>query len=470
MREIKKHHTSIDTIAAISTPFGTGGIGIIRISGSEAFEIAARVFVGKKPFEQIRSHTATHGKIVDPSDGRMLDEVLLIKMKGPNTFTAEDVVEIDCHGGITILKNVLQLVLRQGARAAEPGEFTKRAFVNGRMDLAQAEAVIDLINAKTDEGTRAAAAQLEGKLSQGIRAARRKLIGLIAQIEAVVDYPEHDIEELTGDKIYEGIQEVKTELENITQGYERGRLIREGITAAIIGKPNAGKSSLLNVLSGSSRAIVTDVPGTTRDIIEEYINVRGIPVRFLDTAGIRSTFDPVESIGVERAKKAALEAELVIVVLDAHTGILPEDMEIILAMRDKKKIILINKIDKSYDDRITDMKQQLAKEGEAMPVVIASMLDGTGMEELLQAIEELFLAGAIDTNNELLITNARHKQLLESAADSLDLAANAHLQGLPLDFVTIDIKESAEQLGRITGESVSEDVVNEIFSRFCIGK
>ncbi len=469
MQEIKKHHTYIDTIAAISTPFGTGGIGIIRISGPEAFKIAARVFVSKKAFEQIGSHTATHGKIVDPGDGRMLDEVLMIKMKGPKTFTAEDIVEIDCHGGITILKNILQLVLRQGARAAEPGEFTKRAFVNGKMDLAQAEAVIDLINAKTDEGTRTAAAQLEGRLSQRIQDARGKLIGLIAQIEVVVDYPEHDIEELTGEKIYEGVQEVKIELEHITQGYERGRLIREGITAAIVGKPNAGKSSLLNVLSGSSRAIVTDVPGTTRDIIEEYINVRGIPVRFLDTAGIRNTFDPVESIGVERAKKAALEAEFVIVVLDAHTGVLPEDLEILSVMRDKKKIVLINKIDKSDDDKITDIKQQLAKE-EAMPVVIASMLDGTGMDHLLQAIEELFLAGVIDTNNEVLITNARHKQLLESAADSLDLAANAHLQGLPLDFVTIDIKESAEQLGRITGESVSEDVVNEIFSRFCIGK
>lgn len=469
MQELRRHRTSIDTIAAISTPFGTGGIGIVRISGPEAFEIGARVFVTKKPFDQIGSHTATHGKIVDPADGRMLDEVLLIKMKGPNTFTAEDVVEIDCHGGITILKNVLQLVLRQGARAAEPGEFTKRAFVNGRMDLAQAEAVIDLINAKTDEGTRAAAAQLEGRLSQRIRRARRKLIELIAQIEAVVDYPEHDIEELTGDKIYAGVVEVRNELENITEGYERGRLIREGITAAIVGKPNAGKSSLLNVLSGSSRAIVTDVPGTTRDIIEEYINVRGIPVRFLDTAGIRSTLDPVESIGVERAKKAALEAELVIVVLDAQTGILPEDKEILSSMKNKKKIVLINKIDKSHDDKITDMKQQLLKEGD-MPVVIASMLDGTGMDDFLQAIEELFLKGVIDTNSEVLITNARHKQLLENAADSLELAANAHLQGLPLDFVTIDIKESAEYLGQITGESVSEDVVNEIFSRFCIGK
>ena len=469
MQDMEKYQTSADTIAAISTPFGTGGIGIVRISGPEAFEIAARVFLSKKPFDQLCSHTVTHGRIVDPADGRMLDEVLLVKMEGPKTFTAEDVVEIDCHGGITLLKNALQLVLRQGARAAEPGEFTKRAFINGRMDLAQAEAVIDLINAKTDEGTRAAASQLEGRLSQSIRSARKKLIGLIAQMEAVVDYPEHDIEELTGDRIYAGVQEVKGELENIAEGFERGRLIREGISAAIVGKPNAGKSSLLNVLSGSSRAIVTDVPGTTRDIIEEYINVRGIPIRFLDTAGIRSTLDPVESIGVERARKAALEAELVIVVLDAQTGIVPEDLEILKDMRDKKKIALINKIDKSFDDKIIEMKQQLSKK-ENMPVVIASMLDGTGMEDLLQAIEGLFLKGVIDANNEVLITNARHKQLLENAAQCLEQAANAHLQGFALDLVTIDIKESAEYLGQITGESTSEDVVNEIFSRFCIGK
>ncbi len=458
-----------DTIAAISTPFGTGGIGIVRVSGPAALEIAARIFRSKRQFCEIGSHTVTHGKIVDPADGRILDDVLVIKMKAPNTFTAEDTVEISCHGGIVVLKSVLSLVLRQGARAAGPGEFTRRAFINGKMDLAQAEAVIDLINSKTDEGSRAAADQLEGRLSARISSARKKLIALIAHIEAVLEYPEYDIEELTAEKIQEEVKTVKKELAGIAAGYDRGRLIREGLTAAIVGKPNAGKSSLMNALSGGERAIVTDVPGTTRDVIEEYINVNGIPVRLLDTAGIRTTSDPVESIGVERAKNAASSADLVIVVLDAQTGILPEDKEIIRSVGMKKRIIIINKTDISEDRSIVEMKRQLATLGE-IPVIIASMLDGTGLDELFEGISGLFLEGAIEQNNEVLVTNARHKQLLDTAIKSLDAAENAHTGGLPLDFVTIDIKECADALGQITGESVSEDVLQEIFSRFCIGK
>ncbi len=417
----------------------------------------------------MKSHTVAHGRIIDPKTERMIDEVLLIKMKGPHTFTAEDVVEISCHGGIVLLKNVLSLVLAQGARAAEPGEFTKRAFLNGKMDLAQAEAVIDLINAKTDEGSRAAAAQLEGRISESIQRARRQLIKLIAHIEAVVDYPEHDIEELTGDMIYAGVQSVKGDLQKIAGSYEQGRLVREGITAAIIGKPNAGKSSLLNVLAGGNRAIVTEIPGTTRDIIEEFINLRGIPVRLLDTAGIRNTIDTVESIGVERAQKAAQESDLVIMVLDAQTGILPADIEIITLIKEKRKIVLINKTDIAQNDRITEMRKQLSTL-DICPVVAASMQDGTGIEELLREMEELFIKGGLDLNSEVLITNVRHRQLLDKAIESLELAEAAHESALPLDFVTIDIKECAEYLGQITGESVSEDVVREIFTRFCIGK
>ncbi len=458
-----------DTIAAISTPYGTGGVGIVRISGPGAFAAAGRIFRSRRDIFDIKSHTVTHGRIVDPDDERMIDDVLLTKMDGPRTFTGEDIIEINCHGGILVLKNVLSLVLRQGVRAAGPGEFTKRAFINGRMDLAQAEAVIDLINSKTDEGSRAAAAQLEGKLSERITNARRSLIQLIARIEAVVEYPEHDIEDVTGDIVYEGVLKIKDELKRISEGFEKGRLLREGITAAIIGKPNAGKSSLLNALAGSSKAIVTDIPGTTRDIIEEYVNIKGIPVRFLDTAGIRETQDPVESIGVERARGAALSADLAIIVLDAQTGILPEDIEIIRATSDKKRIVIINKTDVADEERIRDMKKCVRESGDP-PVVVASMVDGTGMDELTDTVEKLFISGSININNEVIITNVRHRQLIDDAVSSLESAEAAHTGGLPLDFVTIDIKESAEFLGQITGESVSDDVVKEIFSRFCIGK
>ena len=458
-----------ETIAAISTPYGTGGIGIIRISGPEAFSVAEKIFRGSKKISETKSHSVVHGRIIDPADGQMVDEVLLVKMDAPGTFTGEDTIEINCHGGIVLLRRVLSLVLRYGARAACPGEFTKRAFINGRMDLAQAEAVIDLINSKTDEGSRAAAAQLQGRLSEKIRGARRKMIELIARIEAAIEYPEEDIEEITGEAVRNGIKEVREELRKIAQSFTRGRLLREGITAAIIGKPNAGKSSLLNALAGSSRAIVTDIPGTTRDIIEEYVNIKGIPVRFLDTAGIRSTDDPVEAIGVEKARTAAAEAELVIIVLDAQTGITDEDIEVMKSSLSKKTIVMINKTDVADDRMVEDMKEQIRTYGD-IPVVVASMVDGTGMDDLADRIESLAAGGEISANNEVLLTNARHRQLIEDAILGLDSAESAYKGGMPLDLVTIDIRDAAEALGRITGESVSEDVVNEIFSRFCVGK
>lgn len=458
-----------ETIAAISTPYGTGGIGIIRISGPEAFSVAEKIFRGSKKISETKSHSVVHGRIIDPADGQMVDEVLLVKMDSPGTFTGEDTIEINCHGGIVLLRRVLSLVLRYGARAACPGEFTKRAFINGRMDLAQAEAVIDLINSKTDEGSRAAAAQLQGRLSEKIRGARRKMIELIARIEAAIEYPEEDIEEITAEAVRNGIKEIREELRKIAQSFTRGRLLREGITAAIIGKPNAGKSSLLNALAGSSRAIVTDIPGTTRDIIEEYVNIKGIPVRFLDTAGIRSTDDPVEAIGVEKARTAAAEAELVIIVLDAQTGITDEDREIMKTSLSKKTIVMINKTDVADDRMVEDMKEQIRTYGD-IPVVVASMVDGTGMDDLADRIESLAAGGEISANNEVLLTNARHRQLIEDAILGLDSAESAYKGGMPLDLVTIDIRDAAEALGRITGESVSEDVVNEIFSRFCVGK
>ena len=458
-----------ETIAAISTPYGTGGIGIIRISGPEAFSVAEKIFRGSKKISETKSHSVVHGRIIDPADGQMVDEVLLVKMDSPGTFTGEDTIEINCHGGIVLLRRVLSLVLMYGARAACPGEFTKRAFINGRIDLAQAEAVIDLINSKTDEGSRAAAAQLQGRLSEKIRGARRKMIELIARIEAAIEYPEEDIDEITAEEVRNGIAEIKEELRKTAQSFTRGRLLRDGLTAAIIGKPNAGKSSLLNALAGSSRAIVTDIPGTTRDIIEEYVNINGIPVRFLDTAGIRSTDDPVEAIGVEKARTAAAEAELVIIVLDAQTGITDEDIEVMKSSLSKKTIVMINKTDVADDRMVEDMKEQIRTYGD-IPVVVASMVDGTGMDDLADKIEVLAAGGEISANNEVLLTNARHRQLIEDAILDLDSAESAYIGGMPLDLVTIDIRDAAEALGQITGESVSEDVVNEIFSRFCVGK
>ncbi|GAE89244.1 tRNA uridine-5-carboxymethylaminomethyl(34) synthesis GTPase MnmE [Acetivibrio straminisolvens] len=455
-----------DTIAAISTPHGTGGVGIIRISGDKAFEIAEKIFKGNRDFKLIRSHTINYGKIVNPENGAVLDEVLLSKMEKPKTFTREDVVEINCHGGMVVLKNILELCIKQGARLAEPGEFTKRAFLNGRIDLSQAEAVIDLINSKTNESSKAAINQLEGKLSQKIKDARRKLIELLAHIEVTVDYPEHDIEEITGQMIYKEIGEIKQKLCDIIKGFEKGRIIREGIDAVIIGKPNVGKSSLLNELSGKSKAIVTDIPGTTRDIIEEYININGIPLRIIDTAGIRETEDVVEKIGVERTHKAINDADLIIMMIDAKRGMDEEDNKILTMLGDKKLIILINKTDIVDEDQICKIESLLA----GKKYIKTSMKEGTGINELESTITELFVQGEVNINEEVLLTNIRHKNLIDMAVSSIEKAMDAIENFMTLDLVSIDITDAADYLGQITGESVSEDVMHEIFSRFCLGK
>ncbi|HOM02269.1 MAG TPA: tRNA uridine-5-carboxymethylaminomethyl(34) synthesis GTPase MnmE [Acetivibrio sp.] len=455
-----------DTIAAISTSHGTGGVGIIRISGDRAFEIAEKIFRGNKDFNLIRSHTINYGKIVNPENGAVLDEVLLSKMEKPKTFTREDVVEINCHGGMVVLKNILELCIKQGARLAEPGEFTKRAFLNGRIDLSQAEAVIDLINSKTNESSKAAINQLEGKLSQKIKDTRKKLIELLAHIEVTVDYPEHDIEEITGQMIYKEIGVIKEKLCDIIKGFEKGRIIREGIEAVIIGKPNVGKSSLLNELSGKSKAIVTDIPGTTRDIIEEYININGIPLRIIDTAGIRETEDVVEKIGVEKTHKAIDEADLVIMMIDAKRGIDEEDNKILTLLGDKKLIILINKIDLVDENQIKRIETLL----EGKKYIKTSIKEGTGISELENTITELFVQGEVNINEEILLTNIRHKNLIDSAVSSIKKAMDAIENSMTLDLVSIDITDAADYLGQITGESVSDDVMHEIFSRFCLGK
>lgn len=455
-----------DTIAAISTPQGTGGIGIIRISGDEAFAIAAKLFKGRKDFSLIKSHTISHGKIIDPANGEIIDEVLVTKMDQPHTFTRENVVEINCHGGMVVVKRILEMVVRQGARPAEPGEFTKRAFLNGRIDLSQAEAVIDLICAKTDESSRAALDQLEGKLSLRIKEIRNKLIELLAHIEVTVDYPEHDVEEITGQKVYNETGNIRDKLIKLLNSFERGRILREGISAVIIGRPNVGKSSLMNELAGKTKAIVTDIPGTTRDIIEEYINIEGIPVRLVDTAGIRETEDIVEKIGVESAQRELELADLIIVMLDASAGFGEEEEDILKKTVGKKSIAVINKIDLVEETKIDRLQQKL----EGKSVVKMSLKQDSGTDELIKEITGMFSRGELDLSTEPLLTNIRHKELLEKALCSIEEARTAYDSGLTLDCIAIDIKNAAEFLGQITGESVSEDVMHEIFSRFCLGK
>ncbi len=457
---------SEDTIAAISTPYGAGGIGIVRISGDNAFNIANTIFIGKIDFEKMHTHTINYGKIVDPKSGKTIDEVLLSKLKGPNTYTKEDLIEINCHGGSIVTGSVLELILKSGARLAEPGEFTKRAFLNGRIDLTRAEAVIDVINSKTKESTRAAMDQLEGGLSEKIMAVRQKIIGLLAHIEVTVDYPEHDIEEITGEMIYIELKKAKAELEALIENFDKGRILRDGIKAVIAGRPNVGKSSLLNILAGRETAIVTNIPGTTRDIVEEYINIKGIPVRLFDTAGIRKTDDTVEKIGVEKAGIAIKDADLVIIITDVTEGLTDADMNLLEKTKNKKILVLINKIDLATEKQIKEMQKQLIKFG----VVAVSLKDNTNIGEIEDSIMKLISSGEISQNNEILVTNIRHKTLIDKALESINEALKSHEDKMPLDMITIDINAAAKYLGEITGESVSEDVMHEIFSRFCIGK
>ena len=455
-----------DTIAALSTPYGTGGIGVIRISGEQAFNIAGRLFISGKSFDEIASHSVTYGKIADPLTKVVIDEVLLLKMCKPNTFTREDVVEIHCHGGIVVINRVLELLLKYGALPAQAGEFTKRAFLNGRIDLSQAEAVIDLINSKTIESSKAAVSHLEGRLSKKLKDIREILVELLAHIEVTVDYPEHDIEEITGEKVREKLIEIKKELAALAKTFERGKILREGIDIVIAGKPNVGKSSLLNQLAGNTKAIVTDIPGTTRDIIEEYVNIKGIPAKITDTAGIRQTQDVVEKIGVDRALKAIEDADLIIMVIAADTGILEEDLEVLQSVKDKRSLILINKTDLADEIKINKIRNQINSE----IVLEASVINDQGIEGLEDKICEMFFKGDISQNNEILLTNARHKNLVDSAINGIDQALASFDMGMPLDMVTIDIKNCAEDIGQITGESIDEAVMHNIFSRFCIGK
>jgi tRNA modification GTPase len=455
-----------DTIAAISTPLGKSGIGIIRISGKEAFDVADKIYKGKYKFSELLPNTINYGWIINPGSLEKLDEVLVSKFKAPKTYTGENTVEINCHGGIAVIKRILEMLMCIGIRAAEPGEFTKRAFLNGRIDLLRAEAVIDVINSKTDKAASAALSQLEGKMSGKLQNIRRQMIGIIANIEAVLDYPEFDIDDPEKEDILEQLNKIKDTFKDILSSFERGRIIRDGITAVICGKPNVGKSSLLNELTGKDRAIVTEIPGTTRDIIEEYVNIKGIPVRLIDTAGIRNTIDTVESMGVKSAKTSIKEADMALVMLDAYTGLQKEDYDVLNETENIKRIVLINKTDVSSSENIIKIEKQLNN----LNIIRISVKMIEGLDEIEDEISRMFFSEEIEHNEEILLTNIRHKKLLDKAVKRLDEAVYAIKNGIPPDIFVSDIKEAAENISIITGDSVSADIINEIFSRFCIGK
>lgn len=450
-----------DTIAQISTPLGTGGISIIRISGSESINILSKVFKGKKDANEIKSHTINYGNIVN-SENKVIDEVLVSVMYAPNTYTKENVVEINCHGGIKTVQTVLLEVLKNGARLADAGEFTKRAFLNGRLDLSQAEAVIDVINAKTNLQQEVALNQLKGSLSNEIINFRQAILRLLAQIEASIDYPEHDMEENNLLEIEKEVKDLKCKVQNLVDTSDTGKILREGIQTVILGKPNVGKSSLLNVLLNEDRAIVTDVAGTTRDILQEYVNIKDIALKIIDTAGIRDTEDKIEKIGVQRSKEYALKADLVLLVLDGSRELEEEDIEIMDFIKNKKSIILINKNDLDPKINLGGIKQE--------NIINISTLNKDGLDLLIDEIRNLFFKGEINTNDEMFICSLRHKGLLNKAIDSLNLVLTAIEGGFTEDFITIDLMDAYKSLGEIIGETVDEDVIEAIFSEFCLGK
>lgn len=458
-----------DTIAAIITALGPAGVGIIRISGSEALEIGDRVYKGKKSLQEVLTHSVNYGHVYDYKNKEVIDEALFLVMHGPHTFTGEDVVEIQCHGGYVVVQKVLELVLRNGARLAEPGEFSKRAFLNGKLDLSQAEAIMDIVNAKTDQSLKVAINQHQGKLSKTINKLRHNLLELLAYIEADIDFPDDDIERLTNEEIKERILSLRERVSTILATAKRGKIIREGLNVVIIGKPNVGKSSLLNALLKENRAIVTDIPGTTRDAIEEFINLGGVPIKIIDTAGIRDTEDLVEKIGVEKAKEFINKADLVLFVLDILTGVTEADRNILNNyLKDVPTIVLVNKSD--LKDSNFDIESIKVAVGDDKAILQISALESEGIDELEKQILELFFSGQIDTSNDELITNVRHVQALTSALDYLESALNSLNLYLPSDFLAIDLKAAWESLGKITGETVEEDLLDQIFSQFCLGK
>ena len=451
-----------DTITAIATPLGEGAIGIVRISGSDAVAIANRIFQGKN-LETVDSHTLNYGHILDPDKDEILDEVMVGVMRAPRTFTREDVIEINTHGGIAVTNEILQLILRQGARMAEPGEFTKRAFLNGRVDLTQAEAIMDIIRAKTDKAMNIAVKQLDGSLKDLIDNTRQEILNTLAQVEVNIDYPEYDdVEEMTTALLREKTQEFQNLLENLLRTARRGKILREGLSTAIIGRPNVGKSSLLNNLLREDKAIVTDIAGTTRDVIEEYVNIKGVPLKLIDTAGIRETDDIVEKIGVERSRQALAEADLILLVLNASEKLTDQDRALLALSDMTRRIVLLNK---------TDLKEEIEAEELPEDVIRISVLENQNIDQIEERINQLFFDNAgIVEQDATYLSNSRHISLIEQAVQSLQ-AVNEGLEfGMPVDLLQVDLTRTWQILGEITGDAAPDELITQLFSQFCLGK
>lgn len=457
----------LDTITSISTPMGEGAIGIVRLSGPQAVEIADKLYKGKHLLNDVPSHTINYGHIIDPESKEVIEEVMVSVLRAPKTFTREDIIEINCHGGILTINRVLELTMTYGARMAEPGEFTKRAFLNGRIDLSQAEAVMDFIRSKTDRASKVAMNQIEGRLSDLIKKQRQSILEILAQVEVNIDYPEYDdVEDATTEFLLEQSKEIKQEINRLLDTGAQGEIMREGLSTVIVGKPNVGKSSMLNNLIQDNKAIVTEVAGTTRDVLEEYVNVRGVPLRLVDTAGIRETEDIVEKIGVERSRKALSQADLILFVLNNNEALTQEDYTLYEVVKNEDVIVIVNKMDLEQNIDINEVKDMIGD----TPLIQTSMLKQEGIDELEIQIRDLFFGGEVQNQDMTYVSNSRHISLLKQARQTIQDAIDAAESGVPMDMVQIDLTRTWEILGEIIGETASDELIDQLFSQFCLGK
>ncbi|WP_063557482.1 tRNA uridine-5-carboxymethylaminomethyl(34) synthesis GTPase MnmE [Staphylococcus aureus] len=457
----------LDTITSISTPMGEGAIGIVRLSGPQAVEIADKLYKGKHLLNDVPSHTINYGHIIDPESKEVIEEVMVSVLRAPKTFTREDIIEINCHGGILTINRVLELTMTYGARMAEPGEFTKRAFLNGRIDLSQAEAVMDFIRSKTDRASKVAMNQIEGRLSDLIKKQRQSILEILAQVEVNIDYPEYDdVEDATTEFLLEQSKEIKQEINRLLDTGAQGKIMREGLSTVIVGKPNVGKSSMLNNLIQDNKAIVTEVAGTTRDVLEEYVNVRGVPLRLVDTAGIRETEDIIEKIGVERSRKALSQADLILFVLNNNEALTQEDYTLYEVVKNEDVIVIVNKMDLEQNIDINEVKDMIGD----TPLIQTSMLKQEGIDELEIQIRDLFFGGEVQNQDMTYVSNSRHISLLKQARQTIQDAIDAAESGVPMDMVQIDLTRTWEILGEIIGETASDELIDQLFSQFCLGK